>query len=134
MRPADATLRAVIRGLRKEIEDLRKENVNIKSAVKFTSLKELEAERDQLAEETIRLRMILEEEQAKRSSLKAYHCSHVETSKESMHFSTGFINYPKETLSSADNIPNWWRNARSWRRARQEQQGPSKIKKLCRRL
>jgi hypothetical protein len=71
VRPADATLRAVIRGLRKEIEDLRKENVNVKSTVKFTSLKELEAERDQLAEETIRLRMILEEEQAKRSSLKA---------------------------------------------------------------
>lgn len=81
-RPADATLRAVIRGLRKEIEDLKKENVNIKSAVKFTSMKELEAERDQLAEETIRLRMILEEEQAKRSSLKAYLCPHSVTSTE----------------------------------------------------
>lgn len=61
VRPADATLRAVIRGLRKEIEDLKKENVNIKSAVKFTSLKELETERDHLAEESIRLRMALEE-------------------------------------------------------------------------
>lgn len=58
--------------MRKEIEDLKKENVNIKSAVKFTSLKELETERDHLAEESIRLRMALEEEQAKRSSLKAY--------------------------------------------------------------
>lgn len=42
MRPVDTTLRAVIRGLRKQIEDYKKENVSIKSTVKFTSLKELE--------------------------------------------------------------------------------------------
>jgi hypothetical protein len=60
----------VIRGLRKEIEDLKRENLNIKSAVKFTSLKELEVERDQLAEETIRLRITLEEEQARKTTMK----------------------------------------------------------------
>ncbi len=60
----------MIRGLRKEIEDLKRENLNIKSAVKFTSLKELEVERDQLAEETIRLRITLEEEQARKTTMK----------------------------------------------------------------
>jgi len=42
LKPADSTLRAVIRGLRREIEDSKKENLNIKSTVKFTSLKEVE--------------------------------------------------------------------------------------------
>lgn len=42
LRPTDSTMRAMIRGLRKEIQDLKKENVSIKSAVKFTSLKEIE--------------------------------------------------------------------------------------------
>ena len=51
----------MIRGLRKEVEDVKKENINIKSAIKFTSLKELETERDHLAEETIRLRLALED-------------------------------------------------------------------------
>jgi predicted RNase H-like nuclease (RuvC/YqgF family) len=71
IRPVDSTLRAVIRGLRKEVEDLKKENTNIKSAVKFTSLKELEIERDHLAEESLRLRLSLEEEQARRNALRA---------------------------------------------------------------
>lgn len=71
LKPGDSTLRAVIRGLRREIEDLKKENLNIKSAVKFTSLKEVETERDHLAEETIRLRLALEEEQARRTTLKS---------------------------------------------------------------
>jgi hypothetical protein len=43
-------------------------------------MKELETERDHLAEETIRLRLALEDEQARRTSLKAYRvklCSNV---------------------------------------------------------
>lgn len=59
VKAADSTIRAIMRGLRKEIEDLKKENLNIKTTVKFTSLQELEAERDHLAEETIRLRLTL---------------------------------------------------------------------------
>ena len=50
---------------------MRKENSSIKTAVKFTNLRELDSERDQLAEETIRLRLALEEEVSRRSSIKA---------------------------------------------------------------
>lgn len=40
----------MIRQLRKELEEVRKENTSMKSTVKFTNLRELEAERDHLAE------------------------------------------------------------------------------------
>jgi hypothetical protein len=87
--------------------------VNIKSAVKFTSLKELETERDQLAEETIRLRMILEEEHAKKFTLKTYFPRDLETSRESTPSSTASTSSLSAIHSSVANTQNSSRDVRS---------------------
>lgn len=60
-----------IKNLRKELDDQKKENEKIKWSIKFTTINELECEREAILEETTRLRRLLEEEQMKRAYMKA---------------------------------------------------------------
>jgi hypothetical protein len=55
----------MMKNLQKELEDVRNENSKIKLSVKFTTINELEIERDAILEESARLRLMLEEEQNK---------------------------------------------------------------------
>lgn len=47
--------------MQKELDDVKKENGKIKTSIKFTTIAELEVERDNILEETVRLREMLEE-------------------------------------------------------------------------
>jgi hypothetical protein len=49
-----------LRNMQKELEDVRRENGKIKTSIKFTTISELEMERDSILEETLRLRELLE--------------------------------------------------------------------------
>lgn len=71
--------------------------MSIKTAVKFTNLKELEVERDHLAEESIRLRLALEEEQSKRVVHRRYIRSYLAISWEYLLLNTGLNISPKRT-------------------------------------
>ena len=64
------SLKMTIRNLRKELDDQKKENDKIKWSIKFTTINELQAEREVILEETVRLRKLLDEEQAKKAQLK----------------------------------------------------------------
>jgi hypothetical protein len=62
MRPIESTsLKIAIRNMQKELDDVKKENGKIKTSIKFTTIAELEVERDNILEETVRLREMLEE-------------------------------------------------------------------------
>jgi len=55
-----SSIRAVLKNMQKELEEVKKENAKIKTSVKFTTISELEVERDNILEESIRLREMLE--------------------------------------------------------------------------
>ncbi len=62
MRAIESTsLKIAIRNMQKELDDVKKENGKIKTSIKFTTIAELEVERDNILEETVRLREMLEE-------------------------------------------------------------------------
>ena len=62
MRPIESTsLKIAIRNMQKELDDVKKENGKIKTSIKFSTIAELEVERDNILEETVRLREMLEE-------------------------------------------------------------------------
>jgi translation initiation factor IF-3 len=62
MRPIESTsLKIAIRNMQKELDEVKKENSKIKTSIKFTTIAELEVERDNILEETVRLREMLEE-------------------------------------------------------------------------
>jgi len=54
-------LKIAIRNMQKELDEVKKENSKIKTSIKFTTIAELEVERDNILEETVRLREMLEE-------------------------------------------------------------------------
>jgi hypothetical protein len=51
-----SSLKIVMKNLKKELEDCKKENAKIKTSIKFTTINELEVERDSILEESQRLR------------------------------------------------------------------------------
>lgn len=53
-------MRIVMKNLKKELEEIKKENDKIKTSIKFTTINELEVERDSILEESQRLREMLE--------------------------------------------------------------------------
>jgi hypothetical protein len=61
----------ILKNLQKELDDVKKENTKIKTSIKFTTISEVEVERDSILEETKRLREMLEEEHNKLNFLKA---------------------------------------------------------------
>ena len=50
------SLKIALRNMQKQLDDLKKENSKIKMSIKFTTISELQVERDNILEETIRLR------------------------------------------------------------------------------
>ena len=72
MRTNDSTsLKIALRNLQKEVEEVKRENGKIKTSIKFTTISELEIERDSIFEETARLREMVEEERNRIMFLRA---------------------------------------------------------------
>ena len=60
----------LIRNLKKELEEVKRENAKMKWSIKFTRINELECERDNVLEETVRLRALLEDEMGRRVNVR----------------------------------------------------------------
>lgn len=56
------SVKTLLRDCRKELEEIRDENLKIKRSVKYTRINELEQEKKAYSEETLRLRQLLEEQ------------------------------------------------------------------------
>lgn len=65
------SLKIALKNMQKELDDVRKENGKIKTSIKFTTITELEIERDNILQETLRLRELLEDEKNKLIFLRA---------------------------------------------------------------
>jgi hypothetical protein len=63
-------MRALVKNLKKELEESRREMARLKTSTKFTSVKELQVENERILEETSRLRQLLEAEQQQAASLR----------------------------------------------------------------
>ena len=53
------SLKMTIKNLRRELDDQQKENEKMKCSIKFTTISELQCERDEILEETSRLKRML---------------------------------------------------------------------------
>lgn len=72
LRPAESnSLKIALKNMQKQLEEVKKENSKIKTSIKFTTINELEVERDNILDETLRLREMLEEQRNKLMYLKA---------------------------------------------------------------